>query len=92
MGEPIKPKEAKERIMKTLTEGRVVYSRPHGIQRLNERKLSMVDCVNVLRGGIVNEAHREGSSWRYKVSTQNIEVIIKFLPYNRLMIITAWRK
>ncbi|MFV2081756.1 MAG: DUF4258 domain-containing protein [bacterium] len=91
MGEPLKPEEAKDQIRRLLSEGRIVYSIPHARQRLQERNISNQDCENVLRGGKVEKAHREGSKWRHKVTTSRMEVVVQFLPYDRLLIVTAWR-
>jgi len=92
MEHPFDPNDAKERIRELLSQGRIFYSRPHALERLRERNITMVDCENVLRGGSVGEGYKEGGNWRYKVSTNNMEVVVQFLPYNQLMIITAWRK
>ena len=91
MKKPLEPKEAKERIREILSKGRVVYSRPHALERLRERNLTMLDCANVLRGGSVSPGYKEGKYWRYNVATNNMEVVIQFLPYSQLMVITAWR-
>ena len=91
MKQPFSKGEAKKRLRKILNSGFVSYSRPHAIERLEERKLSMLDCENVLRGGIVDEAEYENASWRYRVRTQKIAVIIEFLSEEEILIVTAWR-
>lgn len=62
MNQPYSKHEAKKLLRKILTNGFITYSRPHAIERLEERKLTMVDCENVLRGGIVEEAEYENGS------------------------------
>lgn len=91
MKQPFSKVEAKKRLRKILSSGFVSYSRPHAIERLEKRNLSMVDCENVLRGGIVDEAEYENGSWRHHVRTQKIEVIIEFLSEEEVLILTAWR-
>jgi len=91
MGEPLKPKEAKALIRRLLSEGRILYSRPHAIDRLRERNISTIDCENVLRAGNVEQARIESGKWRHKVKTNNIELIVQFLPYDQLLIVSAWR-
>lgn len=91
MGEPLTSKAAKVRIREVLSKGKIVYSKPHALQRLNERNLTMLDCENVLRGGSVSEPYEESGNWRYRVKTQNIEVVVQFLPYNQLLVVTMWR-
>ena len=92
MKKPLQPDEAKARIREILSRGRVVYSKPHAMERLQQRDLTMLDCANVLHEGSVDPPYRENGKWRYKVKTAKIEVVIQFLKYDRLMIVTAWRK
>ena len=91
MNQPFSKNDAKKLLRKILTGGFITYSRPHAIERLKERNLSMIDCENVLRGGIVDEAEYENGSWRHKVRTQMIAVIIEFLSEEEVLIVTAWR-
>ena len=51
----------------------------------------MLDCENVFRVGIVDEAEYENGSWRHKVRTNKIAVIIEFLSEDEVLIVTAWR-
>ncbi len=91
MDEPLRPPKARKLIRKILKEGIVHYSKPHAIQRLQERDISMVDCENVLLGGVVGEAELDKGSWRYPVRTARFEIIVQLLSENSLIIITAWR-
>jgi len=91
MKQPFLKGEAKKQLRKILSNGSVAYSRPHAIERLKKWNLSMLDCENVLRGGIVDEAEYENGSWRHRVRTQKIAVIIEFLSEEELLIVTAWR-
>ncbi|MDH3975430.1 MAG: DUF4258 domain-containing protein [Deltaproteobacteria bacterium] len=91
MDQPYSKHEAKKLLRKILTNGFITYSRPHAIDRLKERNLTMVDCENVLRGGIVEEAEYENGSWRHQVRTNKIAVIIEFLSKEEVLIVTAWR-
>ena len=54
--------------------------------------LSIVDCVNVLRAGVVEPAEYENGSWRYRVRTQRIYVVVAFRSEKQLVIVTAWRR
>ena len=42
--------------------------------------LTMVDCANVLRAGVVEEPEFERGTWRYRVRTQRIFVVVAFGP------------
>jgi hypothetical protein len=54
-------------------------------------KLDALDVDNVLRGGVVQPGEYEGGTWRYRVSTDRIAVVIAFRAENELIIVTAWR-
>jgi hypothetical protein len=53
--------------------------------------LTMVDVTNVLRGGVVDPAEFENGSWRYRVRTARIAVIVAFRSETELRVVTAWR-
>ena len=76
--EPLKPSEAKALIREILRTGEVTYSRPHSLERLQKWRLTTLDCVNVLRGGVVAEGEYENGSWRYRVYTPRICVVVRF--------------
>ncbi len=90
MKEPLSPPAARRLIREILAAGEVVSSR-HAIQEMKKEDLTMVDCVNVLRGGIVEPAEWENGSWRYRVHTARIWVVAAFRSEKRLVIVTAWR-
>ena len=91
MEQPLRVAQAKKLLRKILKDGEVSYSLPHAMDMLRKRNLLPVDCENVLRGGVVDEAEWENGGWRHKVRTPKIEVIIQFLSQDELMVITAWR-
>ena len=51
----------------------------------------MVDAINVLRGGIVEPGEFENGSWRYRVRTQRMYVVVAFRSETELRVVTAWR-
>jgi len=53
--------------------------------------LTTVDCENVLRGGVVRPGELEHGTWRYRVETSRITVVIAFRSVQELVIVTAWR-
>jgi hypothetical protein len=53
--------------------------------------LTELDVVNVLRGGVVEPGEWENGSWRYRVRTQKITVVVAFDSETELSIVTAWR-
>jgi hypothetical protein len=54
-------------------------------------KLTMPDCANVLRAGTVEEPELERGTWRYRVRTTLIVVVVAFRSQTELSIVTAWR-
>ena len=65
--EPFDPQEAKKRIRSILETG-VVTPAGHAMDEMEKDGLTMVDCINVLRGGWVEPGEWERGSWRYRVS------------------------
>ena len=91
LAEPFDPPEAKKRIRSILDAGVVVPS-GHALEEMEKDALTMVDCINVLRGGWVEPAECERGSWRYRVRTARICVVVAFRSESRLAIVTAWRE
>ena len=90
MKEPLSPPQAKRLIQDILANGEVVFSR-HALSEMAKDDLTTVDCVNILRGGVVEPAEFENGSWRYRVRSQRIWVVVAFRSEKRLAIVTAWR-
>ena len=88
--EPLSPTKAKALIRSVLSSGEVRFS-GHAEQEIARDCLSAVDCVNVLRGGIVEQPELERGTWRYRVVTQWIAVVVVFRSESVLVVITAWR-
>ena len=88
--EPLDPARAKALIGKILEAGTVSFS-SHAFGELAADGLTTVDCVNVLRGGIVEPAEWERGSWRYRVRTARICVVVAFRSETALVVVTAWR-
>lgn len=89
--EPLKPSEAKKLIRHIKHNGLILFSDPHARERLQKHKMSTVDCMNILRGGGVDNPEFENGEWRYQVHTGKMAVIVRFENENELMIVTAWR-
>ena len=89
--EPFDPQEAKKRIRSILETG-VVTPSGHAMDEMEKDGLTMVDCINVLRGGWVEPGEWERGSWRYRVRTARICVVVAFRSESKLAIVTAWRE
>lgn len=88
--EPLHPTEAKRLVREILESGSTVFSR-HAEAEMAKDELTMLDVANVLRGGIIDAGELENDSWRYRVRTARIAVIVAFRSETELRVVTAWR-
>jgi len=88
--EPLSPSSAKQLVRAILESGVYVFSR-HAAEEMAKDDLTTADCLNVLRAGVVRTSGYEASSWRYRVQTHRITVVIAFRSASELVVVTAWR-
>ena len=88
--EPLDTAAAKRRIGAILETGTIRFS-GHALEELAKDDLTTVDCVNVLRGGVVQPPELERGTWRYRVLTNRICVVVAFRSDDELVVVTAWR-
>ncbi len=92
MKEPFNRNEAKKLILAICREGTVVSSK-HAKEELAADDLTTVDAMNVLRAGRILEAPELiDGTWRYRVHTEQMVVVVAFVSESKLKIVTAWRK
>jgi hypothetical protein len=89
--EPLKPDDAKRLIRTILQTGRFTYTR-HAKEEMLADDMTTVDCENILRAGVVRPPAFEKGSWRYRVETSRMTVVIAFRSSDELVIVTAWRE
>jgi len=92
MDQPLRAPEAKKLLRKILDGGEVTYSQPHAIERMRERGISLADCLNVMRAGVMQEAQLENGGWRHRIETAKIVVVVEFLSDDEVLVVTTWRK
>lgn len=90
MNEPFSPSEAQKLIRDALSTGCVSWSN-HACREMADDDLTVVDCINVLRAGVVEEGECVSGTWRYRVRTSRIVVVVAFRSETRVVIVTAWR-
>ncbi len=90
LAEPLSPPTAKQLIQQILQGGSVTFSR-HAEEEMAKDNLTMVDVTNILRGGVVDPAEFENGSWRYRVRSARIAVVVAFRSESELRVVTAWR-
>jgi hypothetical protein len=65
----------------------------HAREQMLKRNLKSGDVLNVLKAGkILSEPEFEHDSFRYRVETNKIVVVIVFKKPNHVVIVTSWRK
>jgi len=74
--------DARKLIRRLLEEGKFVSpgDKTHARKEMNKDGLTDVDCVNVLRAGVVREAEWENGGWRHRVETQKMAFVVTFDP------------
>lgn len=88
--EPLPAHEVRQLVQAICATGSVHFSK-HACEEMAKDALSELDVRNVLRGGTAREGELENGSWRYRVDTSRIVVVIAFRSPTRLVVVTAWR-
>ena len=88
---PLKPDQVKILIREIMLTGDFMYSR-HAEEEMAADSLTTVDCQNILRSGVVRPPDFEKGSWRYRVETTRMAVVIALRSSKRFVVVTAWRK
>ena len=90
-GEPFEGGKAKKLIREILANGTLVISK-HAEKEMLEDGLVRQDAMSVLRGGLISEpAEEDRQTWRYRVRTRRIVVVVAFRSEKELVVVTAWR-
>lgn len=92
LSEPLSVDQAKKVILACLGSGGTVSFSAHALREMANEQMTTVDCTNVLRGGVVEPAEWERGSWRYRVRTNVMYVVVAFRSERHLVVVTAWRK
>jgi hypothetical protein len=93
MKEPFSRNEAKKRLQVIFRGDDGIVFSGHAERELAKDDLTTVDARNVLRAGqILEEPEFINGSWRYRVHTEKMVVVVAFLSEAKLKIVTAWRK
>jgi hypothetical protein len=90
LSEPLRSDDCRLLIRTILQSGRFTYSR-HAKEEMLADDMTTVDCENVLRGGVVQPPDFEKGSWRYRVETSRMAVVVAFRSSTELVVVTAWR-
>jgi hypothetical protein len=90
--EPLSRDGATNLIHAIARDGYVAWT-GHARREMAADGLSTLDCQNVMRCGAVTEpADLEKGSWRYRIHTQRMCVVVVFRSETELAVVTVWRK
>jgi hypothetical protein len=81
---------ARTLLREILASGRLWYSR-HATDKMARDQLTTVDLVNVLRAGAVEPSEFEHGSWRHRVKTNRICVVVVLVSAREAVVVTTWR-
>lgn len=91
LNEPLSAGAAKKLVLEILANGAVTYSR-HAREEMADDDLAELDVTNVLRAGRMKmPAEFEHGSWRYRIETASMAVVIAFDSETHVIVVTAWR-
>jgi hypothetical protein len=96
--EPLAPADATKLVRNIIVSGSTVFTK-HCRDEMRADDLCEPDLLNVLRAGrIVQAAELERgnmkapATWRYRVETDRICVVVSFRATNAVILVTTWRK
>lgn len=72
----------------------VRFSR-HALEEMRKDNLTTVDILNVIKSPsakVLHEGELENGTYRYRLETENITVVVSFDSETSLVVVTAWRK
>lgn len=86
----LEPSQARQQIRAILREGIVSFSM-HALLEMGSTGLSEIDCTNALRGGHVEFTEMVRGTWRYRVRTHRLVVVVAFRSEFELRVGMVWR-
>ena len=82
--------EARQLLRDILASG-VLHFSDHAKREMAKHRLTTPDAVNVLRAGVVEPSEFENRSWRHRVKTNSICVVVTLGSETEATVVTAWR-
>lgn len=67
----------------------------HALDEIKKDNLTISDILNVIKSShsrILSDAEFENGSYRYRLETAKIMVVIAFISKDCLVVVTSWRK
>jgi len=88
---PLNPDLVK-RLIRDILRTRCFAYTDHALEELSADQMASLDCESVLRSGVVQPPDFERGTWRYRVTTSQMVVVIAFRSRSYFVIVTGWRK
>ena len=63
----------------------------HARREMEKDRLTDQDLLNALRAGVVETSELENGSWRHRVKTNTICVVVALVSEKEAVVVTAWR-
>jgi Domain of unknown function (DUF4258) len=82
--------KARKLLREVLVSGVLTYS-DHAKAEMVKDKLTTQDIVNVIRAGVVEPSEFERGSWRHRVETNTLCVVVVLVSEREAVVVTAWR-
>lgn len=90
MDEPLSRAQVRRLLRVIVEEGEVTFSK-HALEQMKARELTVDDCLAVLRGGWCEFEEEVNGTWRYRVTTHKICVVVAFRSEDATRVVTVWR-
>lgn len=81
---------ARKFLREVLASGTLWFSGHAECEMAND-ELTRLDIENVLRAGVVEPSELERGSWRHRVKTNRICVVVVIVSETEAVVVTAWR-
>lgn len=88
--EPLSNDDAKRLAARIVASGTIHFS-GHARTEMADDQITEEDVRRVLRGGWCELSEFEKGSWRYRIRTRDVVVVVSFWSETELVVVTAWR-
>lgn len=82
--------KARKLLREILVSGTLTFS-GHAQREIEKDKLTTQDVANVLPAGVVEPSEFDRGSWRHRVKTNAICVVVVLVSEREAVVVTAWR-
>lgn len=90
--QPIPAVQAQKLLSAIFPSGTVIFS-SHARDEMREDNITDQDALNVMRAGRIHApAEYLDASWRYRVHTELLFVVVPFDSITSVIVVTGWRK